>query len=67
MNCIENDASNNSSILACTRISCRTELVTQPLPSNYRGNFTEPLPSSDTGIHMETHTMIGGIYEVTRA
>jgi hypothetical protein len=34
---IENDASNNSSIVACVR---------------YRGNVcTEPLPSNDRGIH----------------
>jgi hypothetical protein len=26
--------------------------------------FTEPLPSKDRGIHMETHRLMGGIYEV---
>jgi hypothetical protein len=53
MICIENDASNNSSIVACIR---------------YHGNvFTEPFPSNDRGIHIQTHRLIGGIYEVHQA
>jgi hypothetical protein len=32
-----------------------------------RGNvFTEPLPSNGRGIHMQTHKLMGGIYEVRR-
>jgi hypothetical protein len=32
-----------------------------------RGNvFTEPLPSSDRGIHIQTHRLMGGVYEVRR-
>jgi hypothetical protein len=32
-----------------------------------RGNvFTEPLPSNDRTIHISTHRLIGGIYEVQR-
>jgi hypothetical protein len=28
--------------------------------------FTEPLPSNDRGIYIQTHTLRGGIYEVRR-
>jgi hypothetical protein len=32
-----------------------------------RGNvFTEPLPSNDRSIHIQTHRLMGGIYEVCR-
>jgi hypothetical protein len=32
-----------------------------------RGNvFTEPLPSNDGGIHIQTHRLMGGIYKVLR-
>jgi hypothetical protein len=32
-----------------------------------RGNvFTEPLPSNDRRIHIETHRLMGGTYEVRR-
>jgi hypothetical protein len=32
-----------------------------------RGNvFTEPLPSNDRGIHIQTHRLMGGIYEARR-
>jgi hypothetical protein len=32
-----------------------------------RGNvFTEPLPSNDVGIHVQTHKLMGGIYEIRR-
>jgi hypothetical protein len=27
---------------------------------NDRGIFTEPLPSNDTGIHIQTHRLMGG-------
>jgi hypothetical protein len=27
-------------------------------------DFTNPLPSNDRGIHIETHRLMGGIYEV---
>jgi hypothetical protein len=47
---IENDASNNFSIVACVR--WRSNFLTEPLPSNDRGILTEPLPSNDKGIHM---------------
>jgi hypothetical protein len=52
MDLIEKDASNISYIVACIRC---------------RGNaFTEPLPSNDKGIHIETHRLMGEIYEVRR-
>jgi hypothetical protein len=32
-----------------------------------RGNvFTQPLPSNDRGIHIQTHRLMGGVYEVRR-
>jgi hypothetical protein len=31
----------------------------------FRGNvFTEPLPSNDTGIHIQAHILMGGVHEV---
>jgi hypothetical protein len=48
---IENDASKNS-IVAC--IHCRGKV------------FTDPLPSTDRGIHVQTYRLMGGIYEVCR-
>jgi hypothetical protein len=50
MDRVENDASNNASIVACVR--CRGYLLTQSLSSN------------DKGIHSQTHSLVGGIYEV---
>jgi hypothetical protein len=33
-----------------------------------RGNvFTEPLPSNDRGIYIQTHRLMTGIYEVSRS
>jgi hypothetical protein len=29
-------------------------------------HFTEPLPSNDKGIHIQTHRLMGGIYEARR-
>jgi hypothetical protein len=50
--CKWNDASNNSPITACIRC---------------RGNVsTEPLPSNDMGIHIQTHKLKGEIYKVCR-
>jgi hypothetical protein len=49
MFCTENDVSNNSSIVAC--ILWRQKLSTEPLPSN------------DMGIHIQSHRLMGGIYE----
>jgi hypothetical protein len=52
---IENDASNNYSVVAlCIRY--RGNVSTEPLPSNDRGIFTEPLRSNDKGIHWHIHT-----------
>jgi hypothetical protein len=48
---IENDASNNSSIVAC--ICYRGKVSTEPLPSNDWGIFIELLPSKDRGIFIE--------------
>jgi hypothetical protein len=31
-----------------------------------RERVTEPLPSNDRGIHIQTHRLMGGIYEVHR-
>jgi hypothetical protein len=46
---VENDGSNDS-IVACIRCS---------------GNvFTEPLPRSDMGLHIQTCRLMGGIYEL---
>jgi hypothetical protein len=28
--------------------------------------FSEPLPSNDRGLHIQTHRLMGGIYEVRR-
>jgi hypothetical protein len=28
--------------------------------------FTKPLPSNDRGIHIQTHRLVGDIYEVRR-
>jgi hypothetical protein len=69
---IENDASNNSSIVACIHYcgNASTEL----LPSNNRGIFTEPLPSKDKGFFLPNrclatiggytyrHKLMGGIF-----
>jgi hypothetical protein len=57
---IENDASNNSSIVACVFVTAVTFVpsrclatmgfFTDPLPGNDKGDFfTEPLPSNDKG------------------
>jgi hypothetical protein len=46
----ENEASNNSSVVAC--IHCCRNVSTEPLPSNWRGT------------HIQTHRLTGGIYEV---
>jgi hypothetical protein len=46
------DASSNYAIVAYIR--CRDNA------------FTEPLPSNDRGIHIQTHRLMGGIYEVRR-
>jgi hypothetical protein len=52
MNGIENDAP-NSSIVACVRCC---------------GNvFTGPLPSNERETHIQTHKVMGGIYEVRRS
>jgi hypothetical protein len=52
MSHIENDASNNSSILACVFVT-DVNVSTEPLPSYDRGIFTEPLPSNNKGIYTE--------------
>jgi hypothetical protein len=50
---IENETSISSSVVACIR---------------YLGNvFTEPLPSVDKEINIQTHRLLGGIYEVRRS
>jgi hypothetical protein len=36
----------------------------KPLPSNDRGIFTKPLSSNKRGMHIQTHRLMGGIYEV---
>jgi hypothetical protein len=47
MDRIENDASNNTSIVACNLC---------------RGNvFTEPLPSNGGGMHIQTHRLMAGV------
>jgi hypothetical protein len=62
MHLIENDASNNSLILAHILVG----MVTDALPINHRRIFTEPLPGSDRVVHIETHRLMGGIHEVGR-
>jgi hypothetical protein len=66
---IENDASNNSSIVVCIRYrgnvslpSSNREIFTEPLPSNDKEIFTEPLPSNDRGLHIQTLRLVGGIF-----
>jgi hypothetical protein len=39
---------------------------TEPLPSNDRRIFTEPLLSNSRGIHIETHRLMGGIFNSGR-
>jgi hypothetical protein len=51
---IENDATNNSSIVACAFITAVTFLPSR-CSSNDKGIFTEPLPSNDRGDTV-THT-----------
>jgi hypothetical protein len=65
---IENDASSNSSVVACVFVTAVTFLpgrclatigvfFTEPLPMNDKGIFTEPLPSNDKGYQQtRTHT-----------
>jgi hypothetical protein len=48
---LENDASNNSSIVTCTR--CRSNVFTESLPSNHRR------------IHIQTHRLKEEMYEVS--
>jgi hypothetical protein len=50
---IENNASNISSILACVFLTAVDV-------------FTESLPSNDRGTQVQTHRLIGGVYEVRR-
>jgi hypothetical protein len=64
----ENDASNNSSIVACVFVTAVTFLTscclatirgffTEPLPGNDKGIFfTEPSPNNDRGGYIDTHT-----------
>jgi hypothetical protein len=64
---IENNASNNSSIVVCVFVTAVTFppsrflatkgdfYRTEPLPSNYKGIFTEPLPSNDKWGYTDTH------------
>jgi hypothetical protein len=56
---IENEASNNSSVVASVFVTAVTFL---PLPSNNRGIFTEPLPSNDREIFTEPLPSNDGIF-----
>jgi hypothetical protein len=47
-------------------ICCSGNDFTDPLLRNDMGIFTEPLSSNGRGIHIETHRLMGGIYEVRR-
>jgi hypothetical protein len=49
----ENDAPSNYSIVACVFVAAVTY-------------FTEPLPSNDRGIHVQTNRLMGDIYVVRR-
>jgi hypothetical protein len=53
MDHIENNASNDSSVVACVFIAVVNI-------------FTDLLASNDGRIHVETHSLMGGIYEVCR-
>jgi hypothetical protein len=63
---IENDASNNSSIVVCIRYRDNVSIeplpsndrgiFIEPFPSNNKGSFTEPLPSNDKGRYTDTNT-----------
>jgi hypothetical protein len=55
----ENDTSINSSIVAYVFV---TAVTFPPLLSNDREIFTEPLPSNDRGIYIQTHRLMGGIF-----
>jgi hypothetical protein len=70
---IENDASNNSSIVACVFVTAVTFLqsrclatIARFLPSRCLAKigefFTKTLPSNDTGIRIQTHRLIAGIF-----
>jgi hypothetical protein len=50
----------------CLCIRYRGNVSTEPLPSNDTGIFTEPLPSNDNRMHIGTHKLMGGNYEVRR-
>jgi hypothetical protein len=53
MDCIENDASNNYSIVA--RVFVAMVMF-----------FTEPFHSNNREIHVQSHRPMGGVYEVCR-
>jgi hypothetical protein len=55
---MENDASNNCSIVGC--IHCHRNVFTEPLPS------TEWRDTIYRAIALQTHRLIGGIYEGRR-
>jgi hypothetical protein len=46
----------------CVCICYRGNGYTEPLPSSDRGIYTTPLPSNDRGIHIQTNTLMGGIF-----
>jgi hypothetical protein len=61
MDRIENDTSNNSSIVAC--IPYGGNVFIEPLPSNESRIYsTEALSSNDRGVHLQTHRLMGGIF-----
>jgi hypothetical protein len=61
MDHIENDTASDSSIVACVFVAMVTFLPSH-FPTNDKGIFTEPLPSNDRGIHVQTHRLMGQIY-----
>jgi hypothetical protein len=58
---IENNASNNSSIVAPVFVNAVTFLPSHCL-ATIGGIFTEPLPSNDRGIHIQTQRLMRGMF-----
>jgi hypothetical protein len=64
---IENDASNNFSFVARVFVTAVTFLLSRFLASKGVIHITETLPSNDREVHIQTHRLIGGVYEVLRS
>jgi hypothetical protein len=48
----------------CMCICYRSNVSSEPLPSNDKGMFNEPLHSNDRGIRIQTHRLMWGIFSL---